>query len=84
MNKKLFGALCLAIACVGAVAYSSQYFINDSSRNAMMLGDVEALSSCEITKGDKVKFKCTDNTGECSISGFGATLKCSGKKVAVK
>lgn len=50
----------------------------------MMLGDVEALSSCEITKGDKVKFKCTDNTGECSISGFGATLKCSGKKVAVK
>ena len=33
MNKKLFGALCLAIACVGAVAYSSQYFVNDSSRN---------------------------------------------------
>lgn len=82
MNKKLFGALCLAIVCVGAVAYSSQYFMSNSSRDAVLMSEVEALSSCEITRGNKViKFACSGNTGTCTASAYGYTLTCNGTKV---
>lgn len=48
MKKKIFfGAFCLAIACAGTMVYSNQLIQGNSSRNAMLQGDVEALSSCE-------------------------------------
>lgn len=84
MKKKIFfGAFCLAIACAGAMVYSSQLIQGNSSRNAMLQGDVEALSSCEITKGGGVKLKCAGEVGACTTSYMGYTLTCSGTKVKV-
>ena len=67
MNKNLIGALCLAIARVGAVAYSIQYSESNSSIDAVLMSDVEALSSCEITRGNKViKIAYSGDAGTCT------------------
>lgn len=62
MKKKILGAFSLAVACAGAMVYSNQYFESGSSRDAMLLENVEALSEtdagsiylpCYYSFGDK-------------------------------
>lgn len=45
-KKKVLGAFCLAIACVGAMVYSVHFF-SSSSSNELMVQNVEALSGQE-------------------------------------
>ena len=71
MNKKIIGALCLAIACTGAVVYSKHYVFNGStSPNELMMENVEALSGTET--GDA---KCPSG---CKNIGWGTNkiLEC--------
>ena len=47
MKNKFLGALCLAIACAGAMAYSSRYSEDNPSRDVVLMENVEALSQSE-------------------------------------
>ncbi len=42
--------------------------------------NVEAMASCEISRGDNVKFECEGEEGECKETHVGYTLVCSGKR----
>ena len=77
--KKLLFALSLASLsfAVGYKAYVSQQRANISD---LEKANVEALASCEITKGDNVKFSCEGENGSCKITYLGYTLTCSGEK----
>ena len=47
MKNKFLEALCLAIACAGAMAYSSRYSEDNPSRDVVLMENVEALSQSE-------------------------------------
>ncbi len=47
MKNKFLGALCLAIACAGAMAYSSRYSEDNPSSDGVLMENVEALSQSE-------------------------------------
>ena len=76
--KKFLFALSLASLsfAVGYKAYVSQQRANISD---LEKANVEALTSCEITRGDNVKYNCDGDTGKCEITYLGHTLTCSGK-----
>lgn len=82
MRKKLFFATVIVVTSiiVGVNTYKSQSKVNKMS--ALTLENVEALSECEITKSGSVKYRCTGNSGHCSISHMGYTLTCSGIKTS--
>lgn len=67
MKKKNFGALCLAIACVGAAVLTKLYVSESNlSENSLLMENVEALSEPDASTGNtgpaKLK-KCAGRSG---------------------
>ena len=50
----------------------------------LLKNDVEALSTCEITKKDRVIFLCARDENTCEVTYLGYTLTCSGDKCEVE
>ena len=68
MNKKLFGALCFAIACASAAAYSALNFNSPSS--SVLLENIEALSQDE----GSIYLPCyADSQSNCIINAHTAS-----------
>lgn len=64
MNKKLFGAFCLAIACAGAITFTKHYVSESKfSASPLIMENVEALSEPDVS---------TNNTGPAKLK------KCAG------
>ena len=76
--KKLLFALSLASLsfAVGYKAYVSQQRANISD---LEKANVEALASCEITRGDNLIFECEGEVGTCIIQYLGYNITCTGK-----
>ena len=55
----------------------------ENPKTSLNLSDVEAITSCEITKngGKTIMLLCTGEKDLCQTSKWGSTLTCSGKKV---
>lgn len=55
----------------------------ENPKTGLNLSDVEAISSCEITKkgSNTILLLCTGEKDLCQTSKWGYTLTCSGKKV---
>lgn len=81
MKKKIFGA-----ALIAAMALAAGWNFNQSKNEVelsdLTLSNVEATAMCEVTKGDKVRLKCTGKE-TCSTTYLGHTLTCDGTKVAL-
>ena len=72
----------MAMAGVGAMkTYGAYTAANMSDSDLLLAENVEALSSCEITKKGKVVLRCTGDN-RCSTTYLGYTLTCDGTKVA--
>ena len=72
MNKKIIGALCLAIACAGAAVYSNQKFNDNSPSNSLLLENVEALSQDD----SGIYLPCFENKAtNCNVNGHTANGK---------
>ena len=80
--KKLLFALSLASLSF-AVAYKAYVSQQRADISNLEKANVEALASCEITRGDNVKFSCEGEQEICSITYMGYTLTCSGRKVNI-
>ena len=65
MKNKFLGALCLAIACAGAMAYSSRYSEDNPSRDVVLMENVEALSQSE---SGGVYLRYVSLTRKCSVN----------------
>ena len=79
--KKIFYTMAVAAALfAGYSAYSEQ---NKSNISNMVLPNIEAISACEVFKGDKLVFECEGKEGTCTEKYLNVTLTCSGKKVAI-
>jgi hypothetical protein len=76
--KKFFGVIGVAAFAV-VVALSVNASLNRNATFDVTLANVEALSSCEITRGNNTVFSCIGDTGTCSDSSWGYTLTCSGQ-----
>lgn len=64
MKNKFLGALCLAIACAGAMAYSSRY--SEDNPSVVLMENVEALSQSE---SGGVYLPCyASPTRKCSVN----------------
>lgn len=82
MKKKVLLMLpCIvAVSAIGGVkTVKSIQVSNKTTVAALLSNNVESMSFCEITKGGKVRLKCT-GAGTCSTTYMGYTLTCDGKK----
>ena len=74
MKKLLISAVAAATLCASfCVARHS------SINNELITPDIQALTDCEVTQGDKVLFSCAGE-GKCQKTYMGVTLTCDGKK----
>ena len=67
MNKKLFGALCLAIACTGAALFSNGYLVSSPSNDSLFLENVEALSSSESGGSGRTCYSTITSKAGCQV-----------------
>ena len=81
MKKKILG---VAIIATLAITAGWNYLQSKQSveLSNLTLNNIEATAMCEVTKGDKVRLKCTDKE-TCSTTYLGHTLTCDGTKVAL-
>lgn len=79
MNKNFMK---IAFVAAFAVVAGHGIYANYQSEviSELTLANVEALADCEITKGGKVRLRCTGD-GTCSKSYLGYTLTCDGTEV---
>ncbi len=80
MKKKLLfaaGAVLLASAVSAFVCVNKE----NNSIDGLFDDSIEALASCEISKGDTIKYLCSGNNGKCTITYMGFTLTCDGEEV---
>lgn len=76
-RKSIVVLLCaLVFVAMSVIVFVS---IDKSSRSELTDVCIEALTNCEITKGDNVKFRCSGD-GKCSVTYMGHTLTCDGTK----
>ena len=79
--KKIVSTMAVAAALfAGYSAYSGQ---NSNELSDVALANVEAMSACEITRGDKIILRCDGEEGTCTAKYMGHVLTCTGKKVAI-
>lgn len=74
----------LLILLFASFALITGYNASSSKQNVTIfdvtMENIETLSACEITKGDKVKLVCSGE-GTCSKKYLGYTLTCDGTEV---
>lgn len=78
MKKFFFSAIVVIAFAVGTVINAN---LNNASnnKNDLLLNNVDAMASCEVTRGSSVKLSCS-GSGTCSTTYMGYTLTCDGHK----
>jgi hypothetical protein len=80
MYKKIIGGITV-IAIAAVAAWNVSLNRNEMSISGVALGNVEAVASCEISRGNNTVFECRGEDGLCTDTRFGYTLTCSGVRV---
>ena len=81
MNKrKIFTAVSIcALSAIGI--FFGIINTENNTYTCDLSANVEAISSCEITKDNKTLLMCSGEKERCRTTKWGYTLECSGKKV---
>ena len=78
-KKQLLLGLAVAVCAICGGVSRISHAPSKASVYSLLSENVESMTFCEITKGDKVRLKCTGE-GVCSTTYMGHTLTCDGKK----